>query len=281
MDIRKPAVAGRFYPSDPDELKDMIRTLDENKSFPCSREGKALSSGGKILGSVVPHAGYIFSGPHAVCFFKLLRERKISFDTAVIIHPLHVSWGGSCVTDDHDAWETPLGVVELDLEFISNIKIPASRNAHAQEHSAEVMVPFLQYFAGNPFRIVPLGMQDQTPEEAENIAHRIFDTEKKLLRRVLIVASSDFSHYIDPDTGYRKDQLVLDEIFNMEPASVYRVIHEKNVSACGYGPIMTLIHYAKLQCEIPEITVLSRGHSGQVHPSHEVVDYISILFACS
>lgn len=277
MNIRKPAVAGRFYPSDPDDLRDMIRLL-ENKSSCTSPYGKISDE--KMVGSVVPHAGYIYSGMHASCFFRLIRSENIAFDTAVIIHPLHASWGGHAVSDDHDAWETPLGIVNLDQEFIREAGFPVSSRDHLTEHSAEVQVPFLQYYAASDFNIVPLGMKDQTPEEAANISGQLLKAERKLGRKILILASSDFSHYIDPTEGYRKDQLVLDMIMDMDPPAVYRVVHEANVSACGYGPIMCLMEYAKEKCGIPDITILSRGNSGEVHPAPEVVDYITIMFAC-
>ena len=271
METRKAAVAGRFYPSDPDDLREMISELGAS--------GKEGPLPGEIIGAVVPHAGYIYSGRHAAQFFRLLAGASVRFDTAVIVHPLHAAWGGRPLADAHSEWETPLGPVKVDTRLRELAGLEISAEAHLAEHAGEVMVPFLQYYYPENFMILPVGMRDQTPEEASEIARGLFEGAKKLNRRIIVIASSDFSHYIDPETGYRKDQKVVDRILQMDPPGVYRAIHEHHVSACGYGPIMTLMYFSQQVCEIPEIRVLSRGHSGEVHPSREVVDYITILFS--
>jgi MEMO1 family protein len=280
MNIRKPAVSGRYYPSDPDDLRDMIRMMEEKCVSSEGQSNDRIPPEEDIIGGVVPHAGYVFSGSHAVCFFRLLREKKNIFDTVVIIHPIHAYPGPGSVTDDHDGWKTPLGVISLDKPFIAALGIPASRRVHALEHSAEVMVPMLQYFSTSPIQLVPVGMMEQTPEEASSLAKRIASVSGQLSRRTLVVASSDFSHFVHPDTGFQKDQLVLDKILRGHPEEVYQVVYKHHISACGYGPIMTLMYLAGERCSIPKVTILSRGHSGEVYPSDEVVDYISILFTC-
>jgi len=93
-----------------------------------------------------------------------------------------------------------------------------------------------------------------------------------------VLASSDFSHYVEPGYGEQQDDLVLEEIKNLDSDRLYINVLENNISVCGYGPIMTLIEYAKLVSDQPKSTILSRGNSGKTAPSSSVVDYISILF---
>ncbi len=98
-------------------------------------------------------------------------------------------------------------------------------------------------------------------------------------RKVLIIASSDFSHFLSPKQGKEKDAFVLENIITLDSPAIEKVVHKKNISVCGYGPIMTLIEYSKLVTTNPKVDILRIGHSGEIIPSNEVVDYISILFS--
>ena len=93
-----------------------------------------------------------------------------------------------------------------------------------------------------------------------------------------MIASSDFSHYVDPETGAEKDDLVLREIENLDSDKLHQTVIDNRISVCGYGPIMTLIEYSKLVSDNPESTILARGNSGKTMPSSSVVDYVSMLF---
>jgi AmmeMemoRadiSam system protein B len=274
MKIRQPAVAGRFYPSTAGELEvQLSEILRHEKPF----IDYSLSEK-NIIGGVVPHAGYMYSARQAVHFFEILKSSGDQFDTFFIINPNHTGHGAEIALDDNDYWETPFGKTEIDRDFYPHLGFSESSPAHKYEHSGEVMLPFLQYFNDYPFRIVPVTMSKQNPQNARMIAEAVMKANKQLQRKICLIASSDFSHFVQPQEGNRLDKFVLDEIAGFNPEGIYRQVREKQISVCGFGPIMTLIEYARLKAASPQMKILKAGNSGDVIPSDEVVDYVSILF---
>ena len=118
----------------------------------------------------------------------------------------------------------------------------------------------------------------QTHQNAKILAAAIHKAQKLLNRKIQLIASSDFSHYVDPSEGKQLDKLVVDEIMKLNTTGIQNAVVKNSISVCGYGPIMTLMEYAKLITPKPIPKILKQGHSGEVIPSSEVVDYISILF---
>ncbi|MFN8258709.1 MAG: AmmeMemoRadiSam system protein B [Bacteroidales bacterium] len=272
--VRNPAVAGRFYPSNRNELLEMLREI-------YSREKQKISyanAGKKIYGAVVPHAGYMFSAYEAVHFFGLLPEYQKKIETFIIINPNHTGHGEKISLDSHKIWLTPFGEVEQDMEFISSLGFPFSDNAHSNEHAGEVMLPLLQYFVNYNYKVVMITLSQQNVENAKEIARQIKKTSEKLNREIMIIASSDFTHFKDAETGKRLDNLVLDQIEKQDSEKLNRVVRENNISVCGFGPIMCLMEYAALNGNY-QTSILARGHSGMIMPSDKVVDYITILFS--
>ena len=240
MNIRKAVVAGSFYPDSESELDDQL-----NKLFEAEKDKiKTELADKNIIGAVIPHAGYIFSGYEAVHFFALLNKSGKEYDTIIIINPNHTGYGAHIEVDNHDEWETPLGTTPLDKDFIRALELPVAGDAQSREHSAEVILPFLQKWLNYPFKIVPICILQQNPKTAHEIAQKIFDAEKAVNRKILVIASSDFSHYVDPESGAKKDDLVLREIENMDSEKLHQTVIDNRISVCGYGPIMTLIEYA-------------------------------------
>jgi AmmeMemoRadiSam system protein B len=274
MNVRAPIVAGSFYPGTKKETNDLIdRILDnEKEKIDYSFANK------KIVGCVVPHAGYMYSAYEAMHFFEIIRESPVQYDTFIIINPNHTGYGEAVEVDGHDAWQTPLGEVDLDREFIRELSLPVGTRAQSQEHSAEVMLPLLQNTLAYPFRIVPVCMLRQNPDNAREVANRILSANKQLNRKIMLIASSDFSHFESPDQGKARDDLVLRQIELQNTRQLYETVIKNRISVCGYGPIMTLMEYAKLVAEQPGSTILARGHSGKARPSDSVVNYITILF---
>ena len=272
--IRKPAVAGRFYPGNKSELKEQINSfyLAEKDQIDISYAKK------NIIGGVVPHAGYMFSGYEAVHFFEIIKHTKKSVDTILILNPNHSGMGEPVALDTNHFWETPLGNIEIDLDFKSKLDIPESEQAHKYEHSGEVMLPFLQHFLDQPFKILPISITNQNYEISKLLANSIYEANQDLKKDILLIASSDFSHYVTPEEGASKDMLVLNEILDFNAEKVYEVVRKNHISVCGFGPIMALMEYAKLVSESPKVKILRKGHSGEVIPSDEVVDYVTILF---
>jgi AmmeMemoRadiSam system protein B len=166
----------------------------------------------------------------------------------------------------------------VDTEFARQLDLPRSDRAQMQEHSAEVMLPLLQESLPPGFRIIPISMLRQNPITAMELAEEIWEANKKLKRNLMIIASSDFTHFESPVDGKMKDDLVLEQIKKQDSEKLYETVIQNRISVCGYGPIMTLIEYSKLAADHPASTILARGHSGKTKPSASVVDYITILF---
>ena len=273
MKIRKPAVSGRFYPSDKEELKKLLeRILNTEKKLINNKLSK-----NKIIGGIVPHAGYIYSAYQAVHFFEILRQSKQKFDTFIIINPNHTGYGAEIALDENDAWQTPLGTIEIDKELADLTQFTYSSDAHKNEHSGEVMLPILQYFLDYEFKILPITMSKQNFYNAQLIATKIHFASIKLNRKICFIASSDFSHFVNPDFGKKQDEKVIQKILGFESEEIINTVRENNISMCGYGPAASLTEYAKFISNNPKAELLKFGHSGEVHPSNEVVDYASIL----
>ena len=275
MSIRKSVVAGRFYPAAKDEIIQQIEEIKQ-KEYP---QINLRLKDKKIIGGVVPHAGYMFSAYQAVHFFEILKQSNNKYDTIIIINPNHTGLGHEIAFDDNEVWETPLGKVDVDIDFGQKLGITISGVEQQNEHAAEVMVPFLQHFLDYPFKIAPITLSHQTFKNAKYLAGRIKDVADLTHRKILIIASSDFSHFLTPEQGKERDAYVIENILNLNSVAVEKVIKEKNISVCGYGPIMTLMEYAKLVAKNPGVDLLRTGHSGEIIPSGEVVDYVSILFS--
>jgi len=272
--IREAAVAGRFYPNNKTELKRLIE-----KIYRTEKNKINLSLADEtIFGAVVPHAGYMFSAYQAVHFFDILHNQNTKFDTFVIINPNHTGYGEAIALESHQYWQTPFGEVETDREFISDLSFPISDIAHKNEHSGEVMLPLLQHFLDYDFKIVPITLSEQNIKNAKLIAARVHEVSQKQGKKVCMIASSDFSHFLNPEKGKRLDQLVLDKIEQRDLSGLQQTVQENKISVCGFGPIMCLMEYSRLQNEQYKSKILARGHSGEIVPSDKVVDYISILF---
>lgn len=274
MLTRSPAVAGRFYPDTKMELDNQLTDILRHESPHIIRSFSQMN----ILGGIVPHAGYMYSGYQAIHFFEILRNSKQVFDTFFIINPNHTGYGPEMALDGNNYWETPYGLAEIDNAYYDLLDIPISIEAHQFEHSGEVILPLLQFSLDYPFRIVPITMLHQSPQKASELAKAIFKANQQLKKNICVIASSDFSHFVNPEEGRRLDGYVLDNILNFNSNAVFREVREKKISVCGYGPIMTLIEYSKLVSPNPQNDILKTGHSGEIHDSREVVDYVSLLF---
>ncbi len=272
--IRQPGVAGTFYPAAAEE----IRLLIENS---LEKEGDAIdnqSYSGTIQGGIVPHAGMFYCALQAVHFFEHCRRSGQQPDTVVIAHPNHNGYGPAMSTDGHDFWETPLGRVPADRDLAAALDLPVSAEAQEEEHSAEVLLPYLQYFLPEGFSILSVNILCQNYETAVQLAQKVFEASKRLNRDILFLASSDFSHFLSPGEAEPLDDMVLHKILEKDAPGVYHTVNEHKVSVCGYCPIMALMEYAYLCDPEYQVHLMRRGHSGEVSPSHRVVNYMSLLF---
>ena len=273
MRTRSAAVEGRFYPSTKSRIFDQIMDIEQSGRYP-----EPDLSPSKVFGAVLPHAGHLYSGYQTIPFFQLIRRHHLFPDTFVIVHPNHSGHGAPLAIDDAELWSNSIGEVPVDTELARAMELPFDNRAHAREHSAEVIIPFIQYFLpDHPFSIVPICMMDQTHKNASLVAKRVSKAAKKTGKKIMLIASCDFSHFLPASEGSQKDQLILDHILDRNAPGVEQAVIENRVSVCGYGPIMSLMEYARFQSPDYKIEILARGHSGEVSPSPEVVDYISLI----
>lgn len=276
--IRKPAVAGLFYELDPDSLRKQIEWCFKHKLGPGSIPG--MGNERNIKGVIAPHAGYIYSGPVAAHTYHEIAEDGFP-ETFVILCPNHTGMG-SGVSTIKGSWETPLGLVDIDDEFadlmIENAGIIESNPAaHIKEHSAEVQLPFLQYL--NPdFQFVPVTMWMQDMETAAEIGNSIQKTASELERDIVVIASTDFTHYKPQKEAYIQDMQVIDAIKAMNEKLMMERVSQLNVTMCGYGPVAaTMIAVKKMGATYCEL--LKYATSGDTTGDNSsVVAYASAVF---
>lgn len=232
--MRHPAVAGQFYSLNKDDLIDQIESCFSHKLGPGmpGKEGNAR----RIVSAVAPHAGFMASGMNAAHTYKRIKEDGLP-DAYIIIGPDHHGVPFDFVMCSED-YLTPLGPCEVDKDMVRELKdlMPDSPNAHRLEHSIEVQVPFIQYIDPGA-KILPIIMSRQDSLTAGRLA----DILKVVCRNrdVVIIASSDLSHYIPKDKAKILDYKVLENITSLSADGIFETVRSNRISACGYGPIAT------------------------------------------
>ena len=273
MNIRKNYVQGQFYPDSAHKMDELMKKLIEKENIDYSFAEK------EIIGGIVPHAGYIYSGYQAIHFFELLKETQTRYDTFVIINPNHTGLGEAISLTPYEYWDSIYGKVEVDLEFQKFLDFPCEGLSQLREHSGEVMIPFLKYALDYNFKIVPICFKNQNCENAKLIAKNIKTAVEKSGKNICIIASSDFSHFLEATLGEKLDKEALEKICNLNSKDFYELVYEKDLSICGFGPIMVLMEYAKLITNKPKTKILKRGNSGEITGDFsKVVQYCSVLF---
>jgi len=268
MKIRHQQVAGYFYPAEKDKLQKDITLM-----LQVAKPEKAFD---KIFGIVAPHAGYVYSGKTAAFAYNLLKNKN--YKTVIIISPSHAEYFPGISIYDGDAYETPLGIVEIDNDItdklVENSKIIyRDIEGHGREHALEVQIPFLQSVLTN-FKIVPIVMGDQSKMFVNELAEKI---SKVVDERTLIVSSSDMSHFYSAAEADRLDSLVEKRINEFDFENLLKDIDGRECEACGSGPIIAMMKVASLK-NINKSFVLKRSNSGDVTGDKtEVVGYLSAV----
>ncbi len=270
MKIRSPAVAGSFYPAGREHLEKLLSSFMAYHPDPLPPAEKVA----KLIGGIVPHAGYGYSGRIAVPFFQAVATSGETFDTVIILHPNHTSIGPTVALDMHEGWQTPLGVVAVDVALGDRLGFERSAEAHRYEHSAEVIVPMLQHFLPGGFMILPVAMGRIGHHEARKMAEKLREAVSAEGRKALIIASSDFSHFVTPEAGKELDDRAIEHIIRLDTEGFYDTVLRYRISICGYGPIMSLMEYVRPEKEHIAVQILARGHSGEVTLDDEVVHYL-------
>lgn len=278
--IRKPAVAGMFYESDEDSLRKRIKWCYQHKLGPGRLPGK-MGSKRSIKGLIAPHAGYAYSGPVAACSYMELAEDGMP-ETVVILCPNHSGIGSGLSTMTEGSWLTPLGEVEIDHQFANELLnyyplLDDDPSAHKQEHSCEVQLPFLQEISPD-FKMVPVCMMMQDLETSRELGEAISHTAQKLERDLVIIASTDFTHYQPHDVAKAHDEEVLKAIAVMDELEMMNQIQKFNVTMCGYGPVAATIE-ASRGMGATKASILQYATSGDTGGDYtSVVGYASAIF---
>jgi len=269
-EVRRPAVAGSFYPGDPKTLTRQVREY-------LSRAAKEEVEG-EIIGLVSPHAGYMYSGAVAAHAFKTVAGMK--FDAVVIVAPSHrFPFQGASVYD-RGGYETPLGVLPPEREIIQKLKseskvIQPLPQAHSQEHSLEVQLPFLQEVLGE-FNLVPLVIGSQDYRSCEAVGKAIAGAVKG--KKVLLVASTDLSHYHPYDRAVQLDKVILEDIGEFDARKLSRDLEAGKGEACGGGPVIAVM-VAAGELGANRARVLKYQNSGDVTGDRSgVVGYGAAVF---
>ncbi len=232
--MREMAFSGSFYPSSKAKILEFI-SQGQNKA----KEEVNYKS---LIGLIVPHAGYQYSGLTAISAYRQLKDGIKRF---ILIGPCHDCMYGTAYLDDEDYWNSPLGAVKVDKDIVHELSeydnFRVSNDQHAREHSLEVQIPFLKYFVKNDFSIVPVILADQSKATVS----MIFEVLKKYIDGSVFIISSDFNHYEPSNITYKKDMDLVEKIVSLDIDGFYNVIEKENITACGYGGIAILMLLTK------------------------------------
>jgi AmmeMemoRadiSam system protein B len=269
--MRRASVAGQFYAGDGPSLRRQIEQCFTGPLGP-GRVPKLNPKGDRnIVGGVAPHAGYMYSGMVAAHLYARLAEDGFP-ESFVILGPNHTGMGSGIAITSQD-FETPLGVVKIDMELAKQLRkglVDDDTQSHRAEHSIEVQLPFLQYLSPD-VKFVPICMGFQDLEAAMSVGEQIGDAMKG--KDIVVIASTDLSHYVPASVAKKKDTLVMNSIKAMDPKGLYEVVRDEDISMCGYGPVIA----ALTACAGGKASVLKYANSGDVHPMHDVVGYTSCV----
>jgi AmmeMemoRadiSam system protein B len=252
--IREPAVAGTFYPANPLELQSMLHTyLSEPEA-----------DGPPPKAMIVPHAGYIYSGPVAASGYARLQQAADRIDQVLLLGPAHRVGFRGLAASSADGFKTPLGTIPLDTAAIRDIlalpQVHLNDEAHRLEHSLEVHLPFLQVTL-NQFTLVPLVVGDASPNEVSEVIGHFWDRPG-----TLVIISSDLSHFHDYETAVQLDRNTSDAIENL---ALEKIDYDH---ACGRNPVNGLLLYAR-QHGLAAHTIDLRNSGDTAGPRNQVVGY--------
>jgi AmmeMemoRadiSam system protein B len=279
MLLRKPAVAGQFYPSDATELSESIDWCYAHRLGP-GRAPPAPPTQASAVAVVSPHAGYIYSGPVAAhSYLHVSSMRKP--DLIVVVAPNHYGIGSGVATFSEGEWETPLGRMRVDVAASRQLVdlcdiVSVDPDAHRLEHSLEVQLPFLQKLYGDAVPFLPVSLMFQDIETTEAVSRAL--TKVVRGRRAVLVASSDLTHYESAESAREKDTALIGQVLKMDLAGFYSTIERLEVSACGYGAIATVMQTAGA-LGLKRAELLKYASSGETAGDNvQVVGYGALRF---
>ncbi len=251
--VRQPAVAGQFYEGRKEALTASIQECFLHPLGPGSLPRADPDGPGAIAAVVSPHAGYMFSGPAAAHGYHALAPDGLP-DTIVILGPSHYTASRRAAVSLVDAWRTPLGDAPVDGDLGRDLiqaspLVEEDEQAHQSEHSLEVQVPFLQFIYSDRMpRILPVCLRSHPMHDIDSLVGDTDDLGRALAatvgsRRVLLVASTDFSHQVPQEIAERQDRFALDAIEAMDPGSLLRTVFTRGISMCGPVPVAVALSF--------------------------------------
>jgi AmmeMemoRadiSam system protein B len=258
-DIRPSPLAGRWYPANP---TDLANSVDEYIS-----QAKLPPISGKIVGLISPHAGHIYSGPVAGHCFAALKG--IQPDLVVILSPYHQYDSDAILTTAHQAYQTPLGIVQVDQESLDDVDAALQERAGLQlkrirndgEHAVEILLPFFQRVLKENFILLPLMLRSQDPALMKTLGSILADLNSE--KTVILTASTDLSHFHPANTARKMDQTMIDHINSLDPDSLYQAQDQGKGAACGLGAVAAVIWAAREKGKTKAYH-LNYAHSGDI-----------------
>jgi hypothetical protein len=265
--VREPAVAGQFYKGTPELLKSEVEGY------------MAKTRKERVLGCVSPHAGLMYSGHVAGAVYSRLEIPE----TVVLIGPNHTGLGRSISVFPDGEWTIPLKRFSVDAEFAHKVCLYAGGiaekdyQAHLFEHSLEVQLPFLSLAREEPPLIVPIAMMQASVDDCRSLGEAIAMTRENTGRDMLVIASSDMSHYVPDSEARRLDRMAIERILEIDPVGLYQTVISRRISMCGYLPVATMLFAAKKMGAV-EAELVKYATSGDVSGDYgHVVGYAGII----
>ncbi len=266
MTLRKAVFAGQFYPADADDLRSMIQSFDAK---PERRE--------KARGIMVPHAGYVYSGLVAGAVYSAVEVPE----RVIILSTKHRMQGLDLGLWESGRWATPLGEAEIDVELSRRLmkycpSVEFDDTAHIQEHSGEVQVPFVQYC--NPAaKICCMVVRSEKLKDLQEIGRGIAKAVGAVEGEVLVVASTDMSHYVAQETAEKNDRMLIDSILALDEEKMFHDVQRYSISMCGYAPTIAMMVACK-EMGSTGGTLVKYATSGDVTGEKaEVVGYAGVV----
>lgn len=266
MSVRPPAVAGAFYEARADRLESDVRSYLPPRSNPRP-----------AFGAIVPHAGYVYSGPVAGAVYAQLRIPS----TCILLCPNHTGLGAAAALDPSDAWRTPLGDVPVDRRLAARLaalapSLEPNGGAHAREHSLEVQLPFLQVLRPD-VAIVAVCLGAPRLALCREVGEALASIAAEEAEPPLLIASSDMNHYESRGEGRRKDDLALARIGDLDPEGLFETVRSESISMCGFLPATALL-FAARAAGVAAARVVARRDSGdETGDTSSVVGYAGVI----
>ncbi|PLX78170.1 MAG: AmmeMemoRadiSam system protein B [Desulfuromonas sp.] len=260
--IREPAVAGQFYPGEAEGLKEVLKGM-----FPTGIVPRTA------IAVMLPHAGYIYSGAIAAeTLARVVIPKRV-----ILLGPNHHGIGEPASVVTQQGWRTPLGVVRIDQDLSQRILaqsdlISQSDSAHRHEHSLEVQVPLLQYLQPD-LQITPLSLMHLSLDRLLSLGAAIAAVISETPEPVLLVTSTDMTHFESADAARVKDQLALAEVLALDPENLYRTVRDNRISMCGMIATVVVLETCR-RLGASQVELVRYGNSGEVNGDmSEVVGY--------